>query len=133
MKVILASAALLVVALAPGGSATVVTAGASGQCFDTAGNGGSDWTRVTVDSDDPDVATVQPLTVTGALGAASQFGMGNVATPGSLGGACTNADTLDYVEADAGVDATTVQVCYQGTIVTDGSCPTVPPGPGGPG
>jgi hypothetical protein len=119
--------------LAPPAMAVPVGAGVSGQCYDAASNGGGDEVRVGTDTSDPvGSLAVHMLTVTGAVAGIAQFAMGLVATLG-MGDACTNADTLDYVEADANVGGTGAQACYDGDVRTDGGCPHSPAGPGAPG
>ena len=136
-------ASALALAAAPA-QATTVTAGLSGQCYDGPGHGGQDSLRATVDSSNTGAPlSVQVLTVTGAVAALAQFAAGTAANPPPAD-ACANADTLDYLEADAAVDAMGVQVCYIGNeasapvvVNPDGPahnpCPTTPSGPGGPG
>lgn len=113
-------------------AADSISAGASGQCYDGAGNGGHDEVRVVVDPHAPSATPTVP-TVTGAAGGLAQFAMGIAANGNVEDDACPNGDTLDYVEADAEAEGSKVQVCYDGEVLTDGSCPTSPAGPGNPG
>ncbi|HEV8361085.1 MAG TPA: hypothetical protein VGR28_11580 [Candidatus Thermoplasmatota archaeon] len=125
-------------------SATIVEVGASGQCYDAAGNGGEDALGVAADTNDPAGATVVLPTLTGAVAALDQAL--SYYTEDSAG--CNDAATRrspDYIEAHARVDATFVQVCYDdratnvpdplnldpGAVHTDGTCPTTP-APAGP-
>lgn len=117
--------------VAPTTAADTVGAGASGQCYDREGNGGQDEVRVVVNTDGPPNPSVTLLSGTGAAAALAEFAAGAVESGGA--GGCSNADTLDYVEADANVGAASAQVCYDGTARVDGACPRSPPGPGAPG
>lgn len=137
---ILGFVAVMVAGASPA-AATVVSAGASGQCYDTDGTGGQDSTRVTADTEGSTLLSVKLLTVTGALAAVTQFVQGTIDAGED---ACTNGDTTDYLEADASMDGTGVQVCYDGEghdglplAIHAGSgpapCPTAPAGPGAPG
>lgn len=104
--------------------AVPVEVGASGQCWDAAGNGGADEARVAVESDDPTGATVVLPSGTGAAAAVVEFLEG---VPTMT--ACPNRATYDYIEADARIGDTAAQVCYgQGVLHTDGSCPQSPSG-----
>lgn len=107
-------------------AADVIGVGASGQCYDAQGNGGQDEVRVALDSHDPTAAQVTLLSGTGAAA-----GVVELAT--SENQHCTNDDTYDYVEAGARAGDVAAQVCYDGAVLIDGSCPTTPAGPGSPG
>lgn len=109
-------------------AADVVEAGLSGQCYAAAGNGGHDEGRVRIDSSDPAGATVKPLGGTGAVAGLAQFAQGTAAS-GDPADSCDGRN-LNYIEADARAGAAAAQVCYNGAVVTDGSCPHSPAGPG---
>jgi hypothetical protein len=122
MRILLA-VALLASAAVPAVAETV-TVGASGQCYDAAGNGGHDEARVSLDTAEPTAAALLVPSGTGAAAALVEFSEG-LATRSS----CPNPATFDYLEVDAAVGATGAQVCYgQGTLRTDGSCPRTPSG-----
>jgi hypothetical protein len=125
MRLLLLALAALALASAPALGETL-EAGASGQCYDDDGNGGQDEARAAVDTDAPASAAVTAPSVTGAAAAVAEL----ATSPNQH---CENDDTLDYAEADARAGGTTVQVCYDGAVLTDGSCPTSPAGPGQPG
>lgn len=117
---------LMLASVLAAGSAAAETigAGASGQCYDTAGNGGADEARVGLDTDDPAGATVILPSGTGTAAALVEFLEG---VPTQT--ACPNPRTFDYAEVDARAGDTYQQVCYgQGTLRTDGSCPQSPSG-----
>jgi hypothetical protein len=136
-----AAVAAALVLVANPATASVVTAGASGQCFGAEGQGGQDATRITLDTEARDPVSILLLSVTGAVGALQQFAAGTIASPPPAD-ACANEGALDYLEADAAVDGTGAQVCYVGNeapepvvVNADGPagnpCPTYPTGPGG--
>ncbi|MGB0652932.1 MAG: hypothetical protein ACPGQL_07000 [Thermoplasmatota archaeon] len=98
--------------------------GVSGQCYGADGNGGEG--NVSVDPDDPASATTED-DIVGAAMAAAQLAQGTAATM-SPGSSCTaeyeDDAQHDYVAVRAGGQ----EVCYAGTLVTDGSCPDSTPG-----
>lgn len=126
MRGILAAALGLGLLLGASAAALPVEVGASGQCYDDAGNGGQDEARVALDSDDPAGAQVTVLSGTGAASALAELATSEAQH-------CENDDTLDYLEVHARAGDDMVQACYDGAVLTDGSCPTSPAGPGAPG
>lgn len=115
-----------VLLLAASAAAVPLEAGASGQCYDDAGDGGQDEARVAVDSDDPAGAQVTLLTGTGTAAAVAEL----ATSPNQH---CENDDTLDYLEVHARAGDAFAQACYDGAVRIDGGCPTSPAGPGVPG
>lgn len=127
---IAATLALSMIAMAPAAMAAG-TVGASGQCYDDDGSGGDGHVGVSEDgsadtngltdvgADDP-----TPSVADGVLAAANDNG------DPSSGDVCTEADDdhddedgtagQDYIEVHAAGN----QVCYNGSVQTDGSCAT---------
>jgi hypothetical protein len=114
----------LMMATVPPGTASTVDAGVSGQCYDTSGGGGQDEARVMFDSADPTGAQVIAPSGTGGAAGVAEGVMNVVSSGGSS--MCPGSG---YIEVDAALDGSGAQLCYAGTLITDGSCPQTPPGP----
>lgn len=102
-------------------------AGASGSCHDGEGNGGDGHVAVT---DDPDVSTDGLVDTedpennppeNGVAAAVAELAVG-LAENQDPAEACQSPGDDDYIEAHVAGE----QVCYDGEIVTDGSCETRP-------
>ncbi len=102
-------------------------AGLSGECYNEDGTEGGQG-RVNVSATEQDLVTAdEVISIANAL---AHFATQSV-NDGSTGNACKQADTEDGVDRDdyLEVHAGPVQVCYKGTLLVDGSCPTAPSGP----
>lgn len=126
LYVLLAGALLL--AVAPGVAAQSASVSASGQCYDEDNSGGHD--HLAADSN----GTVEMLTVTGTVGALEALTDDPEAA--SQGEGCSenyedgeNAPgEQDHLSSTVTVDGETIQVCYDGELKTDNTCPEEPHG-----
>lgn len=124
-------------------TASPVEVGASGQCYDAAGNGGEDAVRVGTDTTNVAGASASAPSGTGAAAALAQ-----AAGYYAMGPGCSDAAgfrSADYIEGHARVGDTFVQLCYDDrangplpdpanvglrAFHVDGSCPTSTGAPG---
>lgn len=98
--------------------------GLSGECYNADGTeGGQGSVSASANGVDDDLTVDEALSIANAL---AHFGTES-ANDRSTGNACKQSEEsrADYLEVHAAGN----QVCYRGTVVTDGSCPTTPSGP----
>lgn len=115
---------LLVLGLLPAtAQADTVNVGASGTCDGPMGGG--DNARVILDTHAPESAAVIAPSGTGAAAGLAQLAVG-LATDGNpdpaVGNPCPGP-RRDWIEADASVDGTGAQLCWDGALRTDFGCP----------